>query len=64
MRRPAWACLGREARGLGSSFAGLPIRLLTASRALARPFACMLCLSAAMMLMASFGALPSAPTSI
>ena len=62
MRRPAWAC--REAVSLASSFfEGLPIRLPTASRTLARPFACILSLSAAMMLMTS-GALPSVATSI
>jgi hypothetical protein len=38
--------LGREALGLASSFAGLPIRLRNASRTLARPFASILCLSA------------------
>jgi hypothetical protein len=42
---------------------GLPIRLRTASRTLARPFACILSFSAAMMLMTSRGALPSAATS-
>jgi hypothetical protein len=53
------------ALGLGSSsFEGLPIRLRTASRTLARPFACILSLSAAIMLMTSFGALASVATSI
>jgi hypothetical protein len=51
--------LGRDALGLGfSSSEGLPIRLRTASRTLARPFDSILRLSAAMMLMTSFGALP------
>jgi hypothetical protein len=49
---------GREALGLvSSSFGGLPILLRTASRTLARPFACILFFSASMMLMTS-GALP------
>jgi hypothetical protein len=57
--------LGRDALGLGfSSSEGLPIFLRTASRTLARPFACILSFSAAMMLMTSFGALPSVATSI
>jgi hypothetical protein len=56
--------LGREALGLdASSLAGLPIRLRTASRTLERPLACILSLSASMMLMTS-GALPSVATSI
>jgi hypothetical protein len=63
MRRLA---LGRDfvdlALGLGSSFAGLPMRLRTASRTLARPLASILSFSAAMMLMTSFGALPSGAT--
>jgi hypothetical protein len=51
--------------GLASAASvGLPIRLRTASRTLARPFAYTLSLSAAMMLMTSRGALPSVATSI
>jgi hypothetical protein len=57
--------LGLDARGLASSsFEGLPILLRTASRTFARPFACILSFRAAMMLMISFGALPSEATSI
>ena len=59
-----WLGLGREALGVASSFADLPILLCIASRTLARPFDSILCLSAAMMLMTSFGPLPSVPTSI
>jgi hypothetical protein len=70
--RPPAQCAVRRGLGLGpdalrlgfSSAEGLPIRLRTASRTLARPFACILSLSAAMMLMTSFGALPSVATSI
>jgi hypothetical protein len=56
--------LGRDALGRASSVEGLPMRFRTASHTLARPFACMLSFSAAMMLMTSFGALPSVATSI
>jgi hypothetical protein len=46
--------LGCEALGYGcSSVEGLPIRLRTASRTLARPLACILCFTAAVMLMTS-----------
>jgi hypothetical protein len=57
--------LDRDALDLGdSSFSGLPIRLRTASRTLARPFARILSFRAAMMLTTSGFALPSVGTSI
>jgi hypothetical protein len=52
VRRSARVDLCREAVGLAfPSSADLPIRLRTASLTLARPFACILSLSAAMILM-------------
>jgi hypothetical protein len=59
VRRGLGLVLAEPALGLAASFSGLPIRLRTASRILVRPFACMLSLRAAMMLMTSFGALRS-----
>jgi len=45
--------VGLEVLGVAASFAGLPIRLRTASPTLARPFACILSFSASMMLTTS-----------
>ena len=54
-----WSSFCAVARGTSTFGAALPLRFLTASRTFARPFACMLSFSAAMMLMIGGAGLPS-----